>query len=193
MALLPPKNHLWWNEPLHRMETVWISIAFLWGLAMFFTMIFWHVYGEQNLSNETYRIQPEVYAERVDAMIDEYQVGEDEFGTPVVRPPVGAEVYLQARLWDWSPILELVDGETYRVHISSIDWQHGFSLQPTNINLQVHPGYEMVVTLTPKGVGEYGIVCNEFCGIGHHLMTGRINVIDRETAASAGLELASGE
>ena len=72
MALLPPKNRLWWNEPLHRMEIVWIAIAFLWGLAMFCTMIWWHIYGNQNLSNETYRILPETYAERVDAMIEEW-------------------------------------------------------------------------------------------------------------------------
>ncbi len=193
MALLPPKNRLWWNEPLHRMEIIWITIAFLWGIAMFSTMIWWHIYGEQNLSNESYRILPEVYAERVDEMIEAYQVGEDEFGMPIVRPPVGADIYLQARLWDWSPILELVEGETYRLHISSIDWQHGFSLQPTNINLQIHPGYEMVVTLTPNEAGEFGIVCNEFCGIGHHLMTGRINVLDREAALAAGMELAAGE
>lgn len=193
MALLPPKNRLWWNEPLHRMEIVWITIAFLWGIAMFSTMIWWHIYGEQNLSNESYRILPEVYAERVDAMIEAYQVGEDEFGMPIVRPPVGSDIYLQARLWDWSPILELVEGETYRLHLSSIDWQHGFSLQPTNINLQIHPGYEMVVTLTPNEAGEFGIVCNEFCGIGHHLMTGRINVLDREAAQAAGMELAAGE
>ena len=193
MALLPPKNRLWWNEPLHRMEIVWITIAFFWGIAMFSTMIWWHIYGEQNLSNESYRILPDVYAERVDAMIEAYQVGEDEFGMPIVRPPVGSDVYLQARLWDWSPILELVEGETYRLHISSLDWQHGFSLQPTNINLQVHPGYEMVVTLTPNESGEFGIVCNEFCGIGHHLMTGRINVLDREAAKAAGMQLAAGE
>ncbi len=193
MALLPPKNRLWWNEPLHRMEIVWITIAFLWGIAMFSTMIWWHIYGEQNLSNESYRILPDVYAERVDVMIDAYQVGEDEFGMPIVRPPVGSDIYLQARLWDWSPILELVEGESYRLHLSSIDWQHGFSLQPTNINLQVHPGYEMVVTLTPNAAGEFGIVCNEYCGIGHHLMTGRINVLDREAALAAGMQLAAGE
>jgi cytochrome c oxidase subunit 2 len=60
-----------------------------------------------------------------------------------------------------------------------VDWQHGFSLLPVNINIQVHPGYEHVITITPDQTGEYGIVCNEFCGIGHHRMTGRIFVVDR--------------
>ena len=61
-----------------------------------------------------------------------------------------------------------------------MDWQHGFSLQPENINIQVHPGYELVLTLTPEGVGEYGVVCNEYCGIGHHQMVGKIHVVAAE-------------
>ncbi len=61
----------------------------------------------------------------------------------------------------------------------SMDWQHGFSLQPTNINLQIHPGYDMVLTVTPNEAGEYGIVCNEFCGIGHHTMIGKLYVAEK--------------
>jgi cytochrome c oxidase subunit 2 len=76
-------------------------------------------------------------------------------------------------------MLELEKGQTYRLHLSSIDLQHGFSLQPLNINVQVHPGYESVMTITPTTGGEFGIVCNEYCGLGHHTMTGRIYVVDR--------------
>jgi cytochrome c oxidase subunit 2 len=35
-----------------------------------------------------------------------------------------------------------------------------------------------VVTLTPTDSGTFGIICNEFCGIGHHTMTGRIRVVE---------------
>jgi cytochrome c oxidase subunit 2 len=59
-----------------------------------------------------------------------------------------------------------------------MDLQHGFSLQPTNINVQVHPGYELVMTVTPNETGEFGVICNEFCGIGHHTMVGRIHVVE---------------
>jgi cytochrome c oxidase subunit 2 len=61
-----------------------------------------------------------------------------------------------------------------------MDWQHGFSLQPENINLQIHPNYEMVLTIKPTRSGKYDVVCNEFCGPGHHLMVGRIYVVDQE-------------
>jgi cytochrome c oxidase subunit 2 len=57
-----------------------------------------------------------------------------------------------------------------------MDWQHGFSLQPVNINLQVVPGYEMVITITPDQADEYAVICNEYCGIGHHTMLGKIYV-----------------
>jgi len=46
-------------------------------------------------------------------------------------------------------MLELEEGKTYRLHLASMDWLHGFSLQPENINIEVHPNYEHVITLTP--------------------------------------------
>ena len=175
MAISPPPERIWWNIPIARTEIIWIIIAFSWGLLMFSAMIYWHMYGEQNLSNESYRITPEAFAEKANAMVEQYQVGE-EAGFPIVHPPPGSDVYMIARLWQWWPILEFEKDQTYRLHLSSMDWQHGFSLQPVNINLQVHPNYDMVVTLTPNESGEFGVVCNEFCGIGHHTMIGKIYV-----------------
>ena len=179
MAIHPPAQRIWWKEPIARTEIIWIVIAFLWGLLMFSAMIYWHVAGEQNLSNESYRITPEQFAEKANAMVEKYQVRE-EAGFPVVRPPPGSDVYMIARLWQWWPIIEFEKDQTYRLHLSSMDWQHGFSLQPVNINLQIHPNYDMVVTLTPNKAGEYGVVCNEFCGIGHHNMIGKIYVTDSQ-------------
>ncbi len=178
MAIAPPSERIWWKEPVARTELIWIIIAFLWGLVMFFMMIYWHGAGEQNLSNEAYRITPQKFAAKAQAMVDQHTVRE-EGSIPVVHPPPGSDVYLIARLWQWWPILELEKGQSYRVHMTSMDWQHGFSLQPVNINVQVHPGYDLVVTLTPNEAGEYGVVCNEFCGIGHHTMIGKIYVVEK--------------
>lgn len=184
MSIRPPANRLWWNEPIHAVELGWIIIAFLWGLFMFFFMIAWHFIGEQNLSSETYRIRPEKYQAKVEAFAQQYQAKDqngqaiEEKGVPLVRPPAGGDVYILARLWEFWPIIELKKGQSYRFHISSVDWQHGFSLQPTNINISVHPGYEHVIHLTPTDTGTFGVICNEYCGVGHHTMTGRIRVVD---------------
>lgn len=177
MSLSPPSERIWWKEPIAKVELIWIVVAFLWGLVMFFMMIYWHGAGEQNLSGEAYKIKPEQFSARTQTMIDNYTV-RTESGFPVVRPPPGSDVYLIARLWQWWPILELQKDQSYRLHLSSMDYQHGFSLQPVNINVQVHPGYDLVVTVKPDKVGEYGIICNEFCGPGHHLMVSKLYVVE---------------
>jgi cytochrome c oxidase subunit II len=178
MSVTPPSTRIWWKEPIHKVELIWVIVAFLWGLTMFFTMIWWHAVGKQNLSNEAYRVQPAQYAANVDKMIAAHTVRQ-EGAFPVVHPPPGSDVYLMGRVYMWWPMLELEKGQSYRLHLSSIDLQHGFSLQPLNINIQVHPGYDMVVNVTPTTTGEFGIVCNEYCGFGHHTMTGRIYVVDK--------------
>ena len=178
-ALHPPSKKIWWNQPVDRVEIVWIGIALVWCLIMFFFMPFWHVYGEQNYSGEAYRVQPERFAEKVNEFVAEHTVRhETDRQIPVVRPPAGSDIYLLARLWDWYPILELEKGETYRLHVSSTDWQHGLSIQPININFQVLPGYEMVLQITPTETGEYAVVCNEYCGIMHHAMLSKLYVVE---------------
>ncbi len=177
MAIAPPSEKIWWKEPIERVELFWVALALTWAIFMFLMMPYWHVYGKQNLSNEAYRTTPEAFGKKVEAMVAQYTVRKEtarEF--PVVAPPAGSDVYLLGRLWEWYPILELKKGATYRLHVSSMDWQHGFSVQPENINFQVVPGYETVITVTPDKAGEFSIVCNEYCGIGHHNMVGKIYV-----------------
>jgi cytochrome c oxidase subunit 2 len=176
-AILPPAERLWYKHPIDRVEGTWIAIALTWCLVMFFMMIGWHIWGKQNLSTETYRTTAEQFQTKVQAMVDKHTVRtETDEKTPVVKPPPGSDVYLLARLWAFYPILELEANKTYRLHLSSMDYNHGFSLQPANINIQMVPGFEHVVTVTPNQTGTYSVVCNEFCGIGHHKMVGRIYV-----------------
>ncbi|NIR30279.1 MAG: cytochrome C oxidase subunit II [Gammaproteobacteria bacterium] len=178
-TILPPSERLWWKEPVERTEIVWIVLALIWCVVLTLMMPYWHVVGRQNLSNETYRTTPEAFAAKAQAVVDEYTVRTaTDRQYPVVHPPAGGDVYVLGRLWEWWPILELEKGKTYRLHLSSMDWQHGFSLQPLNVNVQVLPGYELVMTVTPDKAGEYTIVCNEYCGIGHHTMLGKIHVVE---------------
>jgi cytochrome c oxidase subunit 2 len=176
-AILPPSERVWWKQPLDRVEGLWVAIAFIWCMIMFFMMPYWHVFGKQNLANEAYRTTPEAYQKKVDAMVEKYKVREEtDQKIPVVHPPPGGDVYLIARLWQWWPIMELEAGKSYRIHLMSMDWLHGFSLQPENINIEVHPGYDHVLTVTPTAPGTYSIVCNEYCGINHHTMASKLYV-----------------
>lgn len=177
MSIMPPSHRLWWKRPIHGVELTWVGIALVWCLILFLWMPYWHLYGKQNLSNEAYRTNPDKYLAKAQEMVNKYKVRtETKSDIPVVAPPPGSDVYLVARLWEWWPILELEQDKSYRLHVSSLDYQHGLSIQPVNINLQILPGYETVMTITPNKKGDYGVVCNEFCGIGHHTMLGKIIV-----------------
>ena len=165
---------IWWKK-VDASEKLWLGIALVWCLILFAMMPLWHLKGGQNPSFETYRTTAEQYMKKVDALVAKRKVGEDK-GMPVVAPDPKEDVYMLGRLWQWSPVLKLKKGETYRLHLSSLDLVHGFSIFPLNLNFMVLPGYDYVLTVTPTTTGEFYVVCNEFCGIGHHQMVGKILV-----------------
>jgi cytochrome c oxidase subunit II len=164
----------WFKAPTGN-ERLWIGLALIWCLIMSAMMPYWHLRGKQNSTGEAYAVTPAAFHERVERFVAANTVGERD-GVPIVEPAAGGDAYLLGRMWSWYPILKLRAGETYRLHLSSLDLQHGFSLLPMNMNFQVLPGYDHVLTLTPTSRGEFTIVCNEFCGIGHHQMIGKIIV-----------------
>lgn len=167
-------DRVWW-KPVDKGEKIWITIAVIWAIFLFVMMPWWHVKGKQNPSSESYRVTPAQFEELHKRFVETYKVGE-EAGLPVVAPPPGSDVFLLARRYQWTPVLKLQKGETYRFHLSSADVQHGFSLQPINMNFMVLPGYDYVLTVTPTETGTFNIVCNEFCGAGHHMMVGKVIV-----------------
>lgn len=169
---VPPRN--WFHGPTG-FERTWIGIALVWCVVMFLAMPYWHFFGKQNSTGEAYTVTGEAFMARVARFVENHQDGEVN-GVPIVAPPPGGDVYLAARTWNFYPVLRLRVGETYRLHVSSPDYNHGLSIQPLNLNFQVVPGYDHVITITPTSTGTFPIICNEFCGIGHHMMTGRIIV-----------------
>ncbi len=165
----------WWNTPLHKEEKIWITIAFVWCILITLAMPAWHLFGTQNAASEYYKISTEDFGFLTDAFIEKYTVGEDS-GVPVVAPPAGADIFLRGQQWGWDPVLKLKQGSTYRLHLSSVDVNHSMSLLPMNMNFKAVPGWDNVLTITPTSSGSFNLICNEFCGIGHHSMNGKIIV-----------------
>ncbi len=167
---------VWW-KPVHGAEKVWVAVAFAWCMVLFAMMPLWHLRGGQNPSGVRHRVEADAFRARTAEFIEQYRVGDDR-GMPIVAPPPGSHVYLQASMWQWTPILRLEKGAEYVLHLSSVDLNHGFNLFPLNINFQVVPGYDYGLRVKPNAAGEFEIICNEFCGIGHHLMVGKIIVVE---------------
>ncbi len=174
-GIVAPKG-VWW-VPANYQEKRWVTISFVWCMVLFAMMPLWHLKGGQNPTGIRGTVTPADYQARVDRFISDYKVDTDH-GVPVVAPPPGSDVYLLAKSWLWTPVLKLKKGAEYTLHISSADVNHGFSLFPINVNIQVIPGYDYALRVTPNESGDFRIICNEFCGIGHHIMIGKVLVED---------------
>ena len=180
-----PKG-VWW-KPAHRSEKLWVGVAFGWCMVLFAMMPLWHFKGGQNPSGIRHKVDPAAYEARTNEFIETYRVGE-ESGFPVVEAPPGSDLYMLGRMWSWTPILRLQAGAEYTLHISSLDVNHGFSLYPVNVNFQIVPGYDYALKIHPAEPGEYRVICNEFCGVGHHLMLGKV-IVEGSSAQMAAKEV----
>jgi len=87
------------------------------------------------------------------------------------------EIYMTAAQFSFVPSeIKIPKGAEVTFYITSTDVQHVFAIPGTNVNVQVFPGHINSVTYTFDKAGEYLFLCNEYCGEGHHLMSGRIMV-----------------
>ncbi|HJU66037.1 MAG TPA: hypothetical protein VJ596_10180 [Gemmatimonadaceae bacterium] len=79
----------------------------------------------------------------------------------------------------WLPAEMTVPDDTpVTFHITSTDVTHGYQIVRTNGQTMVVPGYVSQFT-TRFEPGEYVVVCNEYCGVGHHTMAARLHVVPR--------------
>ena len=62
----------------------------------------------------------------------------------------------------------------------SMDVLHGVHIPMTNMSTMIVPGYVAEITTTFPKSGDYPILCNEYCGLGHSHMWSNISVIAKE-------------
>jgi cytochrome c oxidase subunit II len=87
------------------------------------------------------------------------------------------EAYYVARIFSFDPqTLTVPAGSRVTFYVTSADVVHGFSVPDTNLNTMVSPGWVSTVSHTFKNPGTFLLVCNEYCGAGHQLMAGKIEV-----------------
>lgn len=67
-------------------------------------------------------------------------------------------------------------GQPVVLEISSLDFTHGFNAPGLHVRADLPPGMVTKVRFTPMQSGVYPFVCDNFCGVGHEEMEGRIVV-----------------
>jgi len=88
------------------------------------------------------------------------------------------EAYVVAKTFTFEPReLEVPVGSKVTIYVTSVDVQHGFKLQDTNVNMQIVPGQVSKLTYTFDRVGEFPYICTEYCGQGHAAMYGVVSVV----------------
>src|SRR5699024_209148 len=105
------------------------------------------------------KIDDDQYVVNIVASAFNYDLGKDDDDKPVktIRVPKGANVLFQ---------------------VTSTDVVHGFNPAGTNVNMMVEPGYVSSYETTLNKTGTYTIVCNEYCGTGHHMMHATLEVYE---------------
>jgi len=87
------------------------------------------------------------------------------------------EAYYVAHIFSFDPQhLVIPLGAHVTFYVTSPDVEHGFSIPLTGVNTMVTPGWVSTVSHTFKAPGKFLLVCNEYCGAGHQMMAGDVEV-----------------
>ena len=77
--------------------------------------------------------------------------------------------------YSFTPQCIVVPAETpITLRATSADVVHGLLIEGTNINTMLVPGYVAELPIRFKAPGEHVMPCQEFCGIGHQGMWGKV-------------------
>ena len=163
-----------WSRRMPRDERVFLWLILCSVLAMSLFAIGWLIWGSQNVPTASYRTTPTAWAAKVNAFYEKYKGADGK-----AHVPPGTDAYVMATRYVFYPDLVVKAGTQYQIWISSVDVLHGFSIvgNNENLSLEIAPEHAIGPKLTmPTTPGTYLVVCNEYCGLGHHGMLGHIIV-----------------
>jgi cytochrome c oxidase subunit 2 len=162
-------------DPLER-KWVWISLAL--AVVMGVTLGYYAV-----ASN----LHPPSNVETIDSsrlhLSEEF--AEDNLGVKT-NPDGSVRVTLvAARYGFYPPRIEVPVDTKVTFRLASADVLHGVHVPNTNMTTMVVPGYISEVTTMFPRTGEYSLLCNEYCGLGHDSMWSRLVVVPKRAGGQS--------
>lgn len=170
---------------MHRYEKLWLGAALLLIVGIIATISYGAVGLGIEMVGDDEKITPEEIPD------DERFSVPPEPGNHIVPQGDGHyDVYMVANQYSFHPgtpgprddqyAIQVPEGSTVTFYVTSDDVIHGMELVGTNVNTMVIPGEIAVMTAEFDEPAEYGILCNEYCGDGHHNMEGKMEVVPEE-------------
>lgn len=158
---------------MHKYEKIWLLFGTATLLIFLFVIGISAFYLGNQLPSSTVTIDPE----KVDVTppFDDpglKKIGENEYELTIVASAFYYDV------GNKDNIVQIPKGATVQFNVTTKDVVHGFELVGTNVNMMLEPGYISTYTNTFEKPGKFTLLCNEYCGAGHHLMTATIEVIE---------------
>jgi cytochrome c oxidase subunit 2 len=99
-----------------------------------------------------------------------------ESANAAVEPKV---IDITAKKYEFSPSqITLKQGEPVILRLTSADRVHGFMSRPLKIDTDITPGKTADVAVTPTVGGNFTIICDHYCGIGHGNMKMKVTVVE---------------
>jgi cytochrome c oxidase subunit 2 len=108
---------------------------------------------------------------------------------PMNKVPADAmKITAIGRMWEWefdygngmkSPELVLPVNKPVRVGLKSEDVNHSLFIPAFRVKEDVIPGYDNYLWFIPTFVGEYEILCTEYCGLLHSSMLSKARVLEQ--------------
>jgi cytochrome c oxidase subunit 2 len=73
-------------------------------------------------------------------------------------------------------LIELRQGQSVVLDVSTKDVQHGFKVEELGINEPIQPGKPVEIPIDTSKKGDFEVACSIVCGAGHDDMRARIVV-----------------
>lgn len=108
------------------------------------------------------------------------EFAEDKLGVTTASDGTIHVTMVAARYGFYPREIRLPAGTPITFRIASADVLHGLHVPMTNMGTMVVPGYISTVTTTFPKPGEYPMLCNEYCGMGHDHMWSKVTIVSRE-------------
>ena len=98
----------------------------------------------------------------------------------VFEPNGSVTVRAVGQQFSFTPECIVVPADTLiTLRATSADVVHGLLVEGTNVNTMLVPGYVSVIQTRFDKPGEHAMPCQEFCGVGHQGMWGKVKVVDK--------------
>jgi cytochrome c oxidase subunit 2 len=100
--------------------------------------------------------------------------------TRVARADVNPKVIeITAKKFEFTPSeITLKKGETVILRVASADRVHGFMSKPLKFDADIAVGKTTDIPVTPDTAGDFTVICDHYCGVGHGNMKMKVSVVE---------------